>query len=60
MLRDYTVQTVQNAMQILRLFTIDKSEWTLSEIARGKEMSISTTKRLLHNLRKIRIYNKKA
>ena len=36
MSRDYTVQTVQNAMQILRLFTIDKSEWTLTEVAREK------------------------
>ncbi|MET3289263.1 UNVERIFIED_CONTAM: IclR family KDG regulon transcriptional repressor [Brevibacillus sp. OAP136] len=45
--RDYTIQTVQNAMQILRLFTIDKREWTLSEIASHKSMSISTTKRLL-------------
>ncbi|MED4585281.1 IclR family transcriptional regulator [Brevibacillus choshinensis] len=45
--RDYTIQTVQNAMQILRLFTIDKREWTLSEIATIKSMSISTTKRLL-------------
>src|SRR4051794_39779134 len=52
MSRDYTVQTVQNAMQILRLFTIDKSEWTLTEIAREKEMSISTTKRLLQTLEK--------
>lgn len=45
--RDYTIQTVQNAMQILRLFTVDKREWTLSEIAIKKAMSISTTKRLL-------------
>jgi IclR family KDG regulon transcriptional repressor len=48
--RDYTVQTVQNAMQILRLFTIDKREWMLTEIAREKGMSISTTKRLLQTL----------
>ena len=39
-------------MQILRLFTIDKSEWTLTEIEREKEMSISTTKRLLQTLGK--------
>jgi len=45
--RDYTIQTVQNAMQILRLFTTEKREWTLSEIAQKKSMSISTTKRLL-------------
>src|SRR3954454_13969734 len=50
--RDYTVHTVQNAMQFLRLFTMDKREWTLSEIAREKNMSISTTKRLLHTLEK--------
>jgi IclR family transcriptional regulator, KDG regulon repressor len=52
MVRDYSVQTVQNAMQILRLFTMDKREWTLSEIAREKGMSISTTKRLLDTLEK--------
>ncbi|MBE7120641.1 IclR family transcriptional regulator [Bacillus cereus] len=48
--RDYTIQTVQNAMQILRLFTVEKREWTLSDIARKKSMSISTTKRLLNTL----------
>ena len=50
--RDYTINSVQNAMQILRLFTLDKREWTLSEIAREKNMSISTCKRLLHTLDK--------
>ncbi|RHW38595.1 IclR family transcriptional regulator [Lysinibacillus yapensis] len=47
MTKDYSIQTVQNAMQILRLFNAEKDEWTLTEIAQAKAMSISTTKRLL-------------
>ncbi|WP_428911556.1 IclR family transcriptional regulator [Niallia sp. Krafla_26] len=52
MTKDYTVQTVQNAIRILRLFTIGKPDWTLSEIAREQNMSVSTTKRLLQTLEK--------
>lgn len=52
MTKEYTVQTVQNAMRILKVFTINKREWTLTEIAREQNMSISTTKRLLYTLEK--------
>ncbi|MEW9672144.1 IclR family transcriptional regulator [Ammoniphilus sp. 3BR4] len=45
-----TIETVQNAMQILCLFTIEKREWTLTEIAQQKNMNISNTKRLLKTL----------
>ncbi|AXN40832.1 IclR family transcriptional regulator [Peribacillus butanolivorans] len=58
--KDYTIQTVQNAMQILRLFTVEKREWTLSEIAEKKTMSISTTKRLLKVLENYRYLERRS
>lgn len=50
MKKNYTIQTVKNAMQILHLFTLEKKEWTLTEIAGEKGLSISTTGRLVGTL----------
>jgi len=50
----YTIQTVQNAMQILKLFTTENKEWTLSEIAAKKSINISSTQRLLNTLEEYR------
>lgn len=46
----YFIRTVQNAMQILQLFTHQKREWTLTEIANEKGMSPASTLRLLRKL----------
>lgn len=46
----YSVQSVRSAIQILKLFSEEKTEWCLSEIAKIKDWSPSTTKRLLDML----------
>jgi len=46
----YTINTVKNAMQILRLFTKNFPEWTLTEISRERGLEISHTKRLINTL----------
>ncbi|SDH86094.1 transcriptional regulator, IclR family [Alteribacillus persepolensis] len=46
----YVIRTVENAMQILRLFTSEKREWTLTEIAKKKEMNIASAQRLVKTL----------
>ncbi len=50
--RSYTINTVKNAMEILRLFTKEKFEWNLSDLARELQLNISNTKRLVKSLEK--------
>lgn len=46
----YSIQSVRSAIQILKLFNKEETEWNLTEIAQKKEWSLSTTKRLLDML----------
>ena len=46
----YILQTVKNAARILNLFTIERDEWRLSEIAKELEVDISHARRLLNTL----------
>ena len=45
-----TLQSVQNGLQILKLFTIEKSVWGLTEIANTLQLNKSTVSRLLTDL----------
>lgn len=46
----YSIHTIKNAMNILKLFTKENPEWKLSEISKQLHLNISTTKRLLVTL----------
>lgn len=46
----YILQTVKNAARILNLFTIERSEWRLTEISNELELDISHVRRLLNTL----------
>ena len=46
----YTIHTVKNALQILKLFSKNKPEWTLTEISTVLKINISTAHRLLATL----------
>lgn len=46
----YTVHTVKYAMQLLRLFTNDAPEWSLTELSKENSLNISQAQRLLHTL----------
>ena len=48
----YTINTVKNAMTILKLFSVEKPEWSISEMARQLQFDISQTKRLVKILEK--------
>ena len=45
-----TLQSVQNGLQILKLFTIEKSVWGLTEIANTLQLNKSTVSRLVTDL----------
>ena len=42
------LQSVQNGLQILKLFTIEKSVWGLTEIANTLQLNKSTVSRLVN------------
>ena len=44
------LQSVQNGLQILRLFTVEKPVWGITEIAHALQMSKSTVSRLMADL----------
>ena len=46
----YTVNTVKNAIRILKVFTKEKPNWTLTEISKHLNLNISNTQRLLNTL----------
>lgn len=48
--KKYTIQTVKNAMRILRLFTHEQTEYSLSEIASQLNLNISSASRLVKTL----------
>lgn len=50
MVAKYPIHTVKNAMQIVRLFTNEKPEWTQTELSKASSLNISQTQRLLHTL----------
>lgn len=52
MAQEYNVRAVDRALQVLDLFADGASNFTLTEIARGIELSLSTTLRLLTTLEK--------
>src|ERR687886_2199218 len=43
-------QTLKKAMQVLDLFSLERPEWGVSEVARALELPMSTTSELMSNL----------
>jgi DNA-binding IclR family transcriptional regulator len=57
-MKDYQIQSVKNALRILRLFTVQQPEWGVTQISRALNLPTSTVQRLILELANFRYLKK--